>query len=106
MSEKKTKRVIERFHSKSLIPYSIINEAKMKNEDLENMYMSDTIMTWLEKIQPNYRFQEGEEVCHKENIHLKMEVVEIKKEYFTIKNAAGVSEQKLRMRGVDCSWWI
>lgn len=106
MVEFKSRRVVDCFHSKSLLPYSVVVEARMKGEDLCNMYMCDTIMTWLEQVQSSYKFSEGEEVCHKENIGLKMEVVSIKKEYYSFKNASGVVEQRVRMRGIDCAWWV
>ena len=104
--EKKTQRVVQRFHSKSLIPLHIIELAKGRGEDLNEIVMSNTIMDWLENQQASYRFKDGENVVHKENVLLSMEVVKIDKEFFNVKNSSGVVESKLRMKGIDCSWWI
>lgn len=101
----KTKRMLDRFHSKHLIPWSIVQLAKNRGEDIENIYMSNTIMEWFEKEQATNKFSEGDEVAHEENIELKMEVVEIKKETYIV-NVAGKAEQRTRMKGIDCSWWV
>jgi hypothetical protein len=102
----KTQRIVQRFHSKSLIPFHIIELSRAKGEDVSNLVMCDTIMDWLEQQQMSYRFKDGEEVVHKENIDLKMEVVKIDKEIFRVKNKDGSTSDKLRMKGVDCSWWL
>lgn len=98
--------VVQRFHSKSLIPHRIIELAKAKGEDLSELVMCDTVMDWLENQQASYRFKDGEDVVHKDNIDLKMEVIKIDKEIFRVKNKDGTFTDKLRMKGIDCRWWI
>jgi len=102
----KNQLILQRFHSKSLLPYSVIELSRSRGEDLSNMFLCDTIMEWYEKYQSSYRFKEGEQVVHRDNLSMKMEVMKIDKEIFRKKNSDGSFSDKMRMKGIDCSWWI
>lgn len=98
--------VVERFHSKTLIPWEVLSTAMARGEDLSNLYMCDTVMDWMEGVGPTFRFDVGDEVAHKENIGLKMEVVDISKSTFKRKNKDGSVTEMMRMNGIDCGWWL
>ncbi len=100
----KTKLEKVHLHSRRLVPYYIVDMARRNNEDLDNVVMSDTIMTWIEKEQSQHRFQPNDEVCDIDNINLKLRVVQVLKKFEkTIIN--GKEESRLRIKGIECEYW-
>ncbi len=60
-----------------------------------------------------YKFREGEEVCHKDNVKLKMIVMEILKKTVSPKTTEKLPkmdivdnlEKKIFVIGIKCHWW-
>ena len=81
----KDKLIKVHLHSRRLIPAHIVDLARSNGDDLSNISMSDTIMTWIEREQQAHRFQPNDSVYDIENIELKMNVVQILKKVETEK---------------------
>lgn len=100
----KDKLIKVHLHSRRLIPAHIVDLARSNGDDLSNISMSDTIMTWIEREQQAHRFQPNDSVYDIENIELKMNVVQILKKVERIKNGE-VEKVIRRIKGIECEYW-
>lgn len=100
----KDKLIKVHLHSRRLIPAHIVDLARANGDDLSNISMSDTIMTWIEREQQTHRFQPNDSVYDIENIELKMNVVQILKKVERIKNGE-VEKVIRRIKGIECEYW-
>lgn len=100
----KDKLIKVHLHSRRLIPAHIVDLARSNGDDLSNISMSDTIMTWIEREQQAHRFQPNDSVYDIENIELKMNVVQILKKVERIKTG-DVEKVIRRIKGIECEYW-
>ena len=100
----KDKLIKVHLHSRRLIPAHIVDLARANGDDLSNISMSDTIMTWIEREQQAHRFQPNDSVYDIENIELKMNVVQILKKVERIKTG-DVEKVIRRIKGIECEYW-
>lgn len=86
------------FHSRHLVPFEIGQKG------------IDAIIEWIEEKQQKHRFEEGDEVCHKDHPEEKMYVKEIIKEMKTFRNGSDskgnpLFKSKIRMIGISCYYY-
>ena len=91
-------------HTRRLLPAFIVHQAMDRKEDLDNLHMSDTIMTWIEKEQHGHRFEPNDEVYDMDNLGLKMRVVQILKKVEKVK-VGDIEKTVKRIKGVECEYW-
>lgn len=88
--------ITHRFHSKEIVPFVTATKGI---EDIEN------VLLWIDTHQQDYKFKEGDEVAHKDNLAQKMFVSKILKKTISIKTNGGEEQPRTKMIGIECHWW-
>lgn len=91
-------------HTRRLLPAYIVDTARANGEDMNNINMSDTIMTWVEKEQCRHRFQPNDAVYDIDNTSLKMRVVQVLKKMEKVRKG-NEEVMERRIKGVKCEYW-
>lgn len=84
----------EKFHSRLLIPWNI-SERAVRENDIE------PVLLWIDVYQQGYKFKEGQEVAHRENLSQKIFVQKILVANITLPS----KQQFAKMIGILCHWW-
>ena len=100
----KEKLVKVHLHTRRLLPAHIVELARSNGEDMVNLNMSDTIMTWIEKEQQAHRFQPNDSVYDIENIELRMRVVQVLKKIEKV-YVGDIEKTIKRIKGIECEYW-